>query len=365
MNASVRVSTDDALDRICFAWPPTRDANGGDQSSDFGSSNDPGFGLRCPIAVSRYDFAEDLIDSGAMWLARYFDLDGTKLLEQIQIGAFHELAGSTAAELSFESLERVHRWYLWLFLVDDVTDPAAYASSLQELRAMHAPLNRVLDGLAPEDDAPVIARMLRDLLVDLRRRGDEAYFPKLIADTRAYLQANAWEAFLRHRKSLPSSSVYEALRPDAGAAYTAFDLFPLLDERYRLTPGEQDHVCINAMRTFANLHISWVNDIYGYEREMREENPSNLVLLYEREYVASPRAAKSLAIRKCNEVLDDYLDCRRAFDALAPSVSAEARNYVRMMDQWISGSLRWHYLSRRYRTTHKVQAGQQLPRAGE
>ncbi len=257
-----------------------------------------------------------------------------------------DLAAHVVPDASWPDLTLHGCLLLWLFLHDDrcVDRPASRDLSL--LTATHARLYDVLDGAAPDPDAP-FARSLHDIRQRVEARAGCAWARRLSTTFVAYLQAGHWERRGRSRGQPPDLTTYLKLRAIAGAMPSVFALLHVTGD----VPADARfvrHVEIRLLTELASNHVCWANDLLGLSRECDEESESNLALILQRERGWTLTRAIDRVVEMTNAELRAF---RRAV-AMLPSFGDEdaaVHRYSQALDQWMIGHIQWSERSPRYR----------------
>ena len=156
-----------------------------------------------------------------------------------------------------------------------------------------------------------------------------------------------WERRLRARGQAPSLATYDRLRPLISAVPPCFDLAAMCIDG--LDPEFANDALVKQLELMANNHISWVNDIYGLEKELYDETTSNLVMIVAREQGLHWGEAMQVCIERCNAEM-------RAFNELMAIVELGAneaqRAYLDALVSWMRGGIDWYSDTKRYLLPH-------------
>lgn len=296
---------------------------------------------------------ESVVRELGEWAAYHGLAVAPRVASCMQRSRFNLLAGYGHASACYEGFLLTAKWCTWLFFQDDwlcdreegcgdgIMGPAALAQAHRHLLAS-------LRGEQPDRACP-LARSIHDIgqeILAWRGRTELDRFARHVAD---YFWGNEWEALNRVRRETPSLSSYVKMRPHAGAAYTAFDFWEIVED-LQLSDTLRASVPFAELRLMANNHISWTNDLYSLAKEVEEGNPNNLVLVLADERNCGIREAMRECVRMCNA---EY----RAFQALIADLpmlgfggdnDKDLRPYAERLHAWGIGNIMWSPATPRY-----------------
>lgn len=265
---------------------------------------------------------------------------------------FAKLAALTHPEIDVEDLKLVTDWHSWLFVHDDICDDSDIGRHAYKLKAMDLPLLAQLRGEAKPNPELPLSVALGDILQRLIARTDPSWVQRFVTHVEEYLSSNVWEAKNRQKGVPPALDDYMTMRRYTGAVLSCFDLILVVED---LAPKGCPWVrnrLVGELEAKANNHICWINDIFGLEKEIRENNVNNLVLVLQNRDRCDLQTAVTMAVDRCNEEIRSFTDLveKLAFSATDSSTTqtkALAR-YIEGMKSWMSGHIVWYQHTGRY-----------------
>lgn len=292
-----------------------------------------------------------VIEPVCAWAASHGLATAPRVARALARARFDVLAGFGHPDADDEGFLLTTKWCTWLFFQDDLLcDRHGTAGGVlgpDALAAAHRDLIAALTGEAPRA-GDGLASSIHDIGRQIVRWRGPAALDRFVGFVRDYLWGNEWEALNRIRGEVPSVSAFSKMRPHAGAAYTAFAFWEIVED---FPAGARlDHVAAREMRLMANNCISWANDLYSLRKEIDEGNPNNLVLALAREGGCDLAAAMRQAVVLYNQEYRAFLRLVADLPALGLGRGElDLRPYADRLHGWILGNIHWSRMTPRYR----------------
>ena len=217
----------------------------------------------------------------------------------------------------------------------------------------------------------VIRESARDWWEEMRRLGmSERQQCRFVSVFTRYLEANTEQVAFRQLRQIPDLEMYKELRLHSIGWYVSS-----LTLEFALgldLPDEIiEHPLVSALEVATAFHITFVNDIFSFRKELSDGDLMNLVPLIlwhnlasrDRRKPMSARHVEALARQTVAEVLGVVRgldeECARLVAEIRAAVrsggvlakeAAAVEMYVEGVSDWLSGNLRWHRLTKRYKT---------------
>jgi Terpene synthase family 2, C-terminal metal binding len=286
------------------------------------------------------------------WAEQHGLADTRTVAKALQRARFNVLAGYGHPGADYEGFLLTTQWCTWLFFQDDCLcdRPAATWSILDPdaLAEAHTRQLAALRGTLPSGAGP-LETSIHDIGRQILAWRGPDHLERFASEVADYLWGNEWEALNRARGEIPSVSAFSKMRPYAGAAYTAFQFWEIVED-FDLGHAGRSHVVTRELRLLANNCISWSNDLYSLRKELREDNPNNIVMALAREREEGIVQAMRDTVALYNREYDTFLKLSEdlpAFDLAGPRL--DLRPYAERLHGWILGNLCWSRLTPRYR----------------
>jgi hypothetical protein len=299
--------------------------------------------------------SEEAEAASLAWALRYFPKLQTcsERLAKLQAARFSRLASLGLPTTPLPGLQLVCDWIVWLFFYDDMfcdDVESTSADSLAHLFEVQSRMLAILHGLPVEKDDPPIVRMFAGLCertfaiaTETRATG---FSDRFSVEIERYFQSNIWEARNLVMRIAPALPIYLKMRPFTGAVGIVFALVELI--RRDPLAHVRRHVVVQQLELLANNAICWTNDAGSVDKEIRERNPHNLVLVLCADQQLSLDEAKAqvAAMRNAEEASFAVLAGTLAeYETLA---TTEAEGYIADVTSFIRGNRIWMQETRRY-----------------
>ncbi|GAB3718959.1 terpene synthase family protein [Amycolatopsis oliviviridis] len=268
------------------------------------------------------------------------------------------LCAHTHPDCDGPSLDLVTDWYVWVFFFDDdFLAQFKYTRNTEGAKAYLDRLELFMTGpgeTSPEPGNPAEAG-LKDLWARTIPSMSEAWRRRFVTSTHNLMVESLWELDNIDRGRIANPIEYIQMRRRVGGAPWSANLI-----EYAVGAEVPDRIAVTrpmeVLRdTFADaVHLR--NDLFSYQREVREEGEnSNAVLVFEEFLDRSTQEAADLT----NDLLTSRL---QQFENTAlvevPALLAEydvslpeqiaVGLYVKGLQDWQSGGHEWHTRSSRY-----------------
>lgn len=305
--------------------------------------------LYCPFPSAINPHADAANERAIAWAQRWrlsSEPGAYQKLAKLNLGA---LAGLTHTTASARSLQLIADWCAWLFIHDDLCDEAALAHQPVALAHWHEDLFAVMHHPAGQQIAEhgMVAGF-----ADLWRRSIEQAPPgwadRFQASIRAFFTANVWEAHNRAAHLRPDLETYLRQRPLTSGMDMFIDLIEVAHP-LTLTPEIRNHPLVQELRALTARGACWVNDILSYEKELRQGDHHNLVLVLAHTYQTSYAEALTRAAAIHDNDIRMFIRCERLLLSRPDLASATLRGYTAVLRSYLRGNLDWTSQSIRYR----------------
>jgi 5-epi-alpha-selinene synthase len=254
---------------------------------------------------------------------------------------------------SWDALKITVEWLDWLMVYDDaIVDKRINVSKLDQptIRGLHARVIDILRGSAVTADEEPLLRAMAVLRQDIVRLCPDWDMREFIAGFARYLQSTLWEATNIWSARPAHLSVYTNMRRHTGCLFPTYRLSAAICGIFP-EPGICEHVAVQQLEILANNYTCWLNDVYSYERELRDGQVNNLVAVLRHEFDCDVREAANRAVGMCRVEMDSYLELKDRLPALGITVDAALEAYLVVVESWIRALFDWHKLTGRYRVT--------------
>lgn len=260
------------------------------------------------------------------------------------------VAGRINPDFGLDQLTLFTDWLTWLICYDDLCDghdsgrdPVAWGTLIQRLMA-------VVRNECATESTDALACALADLCQRLRQQTSMHWLDRFAHDLKQAFQANRWEAAVRASGATPDLATYTKMRQLTSAIAPCLDLMAIcagVDPQ----AGWLGHAYLRQLETLASNHICWVNDLFGLAKEIKENNPHNLVLVFQHEGQISLQASVTRVVALCNAEMKAFLALADLFSTEEDGMAADCRRYIHSLQTWMRGNLDWYTQTGRYQVS--------------
>jgi hypothetical protein len=305
--------------------------------------------LHCPFEAKTNPHATEVQGRTLKWMRDFGlvgDCDAHDPLSQVGL-----LCAKTYPLADVDRLQLVSDFSTIFFLIDDLSEgpentPATLAKRNQQALA-------ALGGEFPEPRSPQNHHALFELGMRLRAASSPEWMRRFTAHVAAWLASHVWECKNRTSGRTPPIEEYVDMRQFSIGMYFEFALSEITDD-FRLSDDFLKHPAVITLAKSANQQIAWANDILTVDKEVRQGDVQNLVLSIRQERKLSLGDATAQAIIMHNRAVESFLGATGRL--LTSGTDADvASSYVRALQHWMGGHLRWGFESKRYARAALVQ----------
>ncbi|TNC27763.1 terpene synthase family protein [Amycolatopsis alkalitolerans] len=289
-------------------------------------------------------------DGGVVWTA-----------EDLSAMDYALMCAYTHPDCDGPALELITDWYVWVFFFDDhFLEEFKHTRDFAGAKSYLDRLERFMGDDPPEPESPA-EHGLRDLWARTVPAMSAGWRRRFVTSTHNLMVESLWELDNIDRGRIANPIEYMQMRRKVGGAPWSANLV-----EYAVGAEVPDEIAdtrpMQVLRdTFADaVHLR--NDLFSYQREVREEGEnSNAVLVFER-FLGCPT-------QQAADLVNDLLTSRlQQFENTAlteaPMLLAEhglpphgVGAYVKGLQDWQAGGHEWHARSSRYMNEGATRVG--------
>lgn len=265
--------------------------------------------------------------------------------QQINVG---RMAALCYPDAPLDRLTLIAKLLAWLCLDDDVHDQAAEGHDQHCLEKTFSTYYDVLSGSIDGKDHGVVASALGDLRSELAQTMPRAWMARFCASMKDFwLRGMFYETQLRAANHIPLIDEYMRMR-----VYT-IGVLPCIN-LIEFAGGFTLPNTVVAERHMQELSwltariISYVNDLFSYEKERKIEDPYNHLCVLTHHDKLDINLAVDRVIRTHDAELSAFNACANALPDFGPQLSIPVAAYVEGHRAWMRGVFDWHGVSQRY-----------------
>lgn len=308
--------------------------------------------LHCPFAPAISRHADAVQRHTAGWVSRFALLPDEPAYRKFEAAGLGRLVGRTHPRAEWEQLQLISDWHAWLFLRDDKGDDSEAADRPYELSTTDKRLLDVLEGAEPSRFDDPLGRALYDLQVRtaacLRENSlPEVRMRRLVRVVREHLEATLWEASNRARGAPPDVATYVRMRPLTGGLDIITELVEIIEGRH-LPTELREHDAVRRLTTASHNVVCWGNDVISLEKELRNGEVNNLVVVLSEAEGLTLREAVDRVVDLHNAEMRTFVDLAGRIPTFWPEADVQLQLYISSLRARIRGVLDWACESSRY-----------------
>ncbi|CAG8568053.1 19384_t:CDS:1 [Cetraspora pellucida] len=308
--------------------------------------------LKCEVPLRIHDYVsnEDVLktEKHCYEWAKSFGLISKKTTNKVFKGSkFGRLICYIFPTASFKRRCTAIDFFNWLFFVDDLID------NNKDLKRKPKEIKIVLDKFkAILDDKPKskdlqspIAIALRDVWARIKKITTKAWQLKFCNTISLYFDACCVNAQNEHTNNIPNSvEAYIKIRRNSGAVMTSFNLIePLLGIQI-----SNDNPDLQNLMDYCNDHICFTNDLYSLQKELKEGEVDNIVVVLHHLHQYSLQEAITYTVDLANERMIQIQNISNRLINFSSEIDQNISKCVNALLNIIVGSFYWHKISGRY-----------------
>jgi alpha-muurolene/germacrene-A/gamma-muurolene synthase len=179
-----------------------------------------------------------------------------------------------------------------------------------------------------------------------------------------YFQAVHEEAVFRANRIIPDLQTYIDMRRDTSGCKPVFDLIEY-SLNFELPDSVIDHPVIMALNQSANDLVTWSNvsavssvfpayltkrvqDIFSYNVEQARGDTHNMICVFMVHDGLTLQQAVDRVGELCAQTIDEFVENQARVPSWGGDIDKYVKLYVDGLQAWISGSLNWSFMTKRY-----------------
>jgi 5-epi-alpha-selinene synthase len=309
--------------------------------------------IYCPFKSELSQHAEIAQHEAREWAIRFGLLTDSAAQAKFDTYKYGWLAARSYPSVPMDMLVLVTCWMIWTFTFDDYCDKIIDKNSARVRACADAFMDVLNDRAAFAAGPKSLMLALQDLWLKTRRGVPKDWAGRFIGNFSDYLDGNVWEADCFTNGIIPSVKEYMRMRVYTIAMYVFIDLIEVCEGFFlpsRMLQSE-DFKKVNML---TNRSVCWFNDFISYQKEYRDGDIQNLVILIHREEMISISDAAAKVVLLHNDDIQSYIDIESKILA-EYALDNRVSRYVAGLRSWIRGDMDWSYESQRYRIEHNEQ----------
>jgi hypothetical protein len=300
-----------------------------------------------PFESGTNPYLTEIQEGSLLWMRKIgFDVNNSCAYDRSRVESHAILVAYALPQLPLRDLQIAADAMTWFFIHDDYMD-AVFHGSPGELQDLHSRLLDACNISCVSEPAGSLTRGLHDICRRIYARSGPAWLQCFTCHVHEYLQSIQWEYELRRRDEMPDFAAYMLLRPVVGTIYMVFSLAAMLND----VPAGASflrHLYIRKLTDLAGLQMTFYNDVWSFERDLAEGNPSNLISILQNENNLDLQAAVNLAVAMTNNQVTAFVRLKEVLPCFGPEEDDLAKRYVIALENFMSGQRNWMIRTSRF-----------------
>lgn len=297
----------------------------------------------CPFPSMINPFAKEAEQHTADWVHHFELVRSDKARERFRRARFAMLSSRAFPAAGRFKLCIAAEFNTWLFLLDDKNDESRFGKR-DFLEMVHSFVTMILQNnqvVAPEEGMP-LANSFADLWKRLRKISSPAWQQRFEKSMIDYLDACLWEVDNRIRHEAPSVKDYIEKRPYTGALYADIELIEVLESIY-LPDEVRLHETVQQLALACNNVVCWANDLFSFDKERRQGDVHNLVVVLKEERELDLEEALEETARMHDAEVRRFISLSENLPSFGNEVNEELERYVGVLKAWMRANLDWSF----------------------
>jgi len=267
-----------------------------------------------------------------------------------RFSAFVRLDGYVYPHFSSEALTAAGAFNHWLYFLDDqYDDHPDFAHQLEQVRSLMRRSFEVLLYGRLRGDATAFEHFTLQVRQLLEAASFDGWLPRFLKHAHDYMFEGTMRSMTAWKQGrTPALEEFYRLRALDSGTYAVLQcsMFPCEE----LLPDEVlEHPLVEALQRHANLHVSFANDLFSYQKEvLRHGYPCNLVHVVANELRLSQEDALAHGIDLVNAELDQFVAARDQLPSFGAESDERLRRWIFGMQTWMRGNIDFSIRSRRF-----------------
>lgn len=303
--------------------------------------------IYCPFSSQISPFADTLQQRTLDWVRRFELIAGEHAWRRLENSKFGRLAARAYPNASLDKLEIVSAWNTWLFVLDDQCDEWGLGKNPARLAVLHDRCLEILNGNDPNEGDVALVHAIHDIRKRIEALMPLAWLTRFMQSAAEYFESTQWEAENRQNNTWPDSETYIRMRPYTGGLLTDIDLVDLT-ESISLPLTVRKHPVIIELIEITNNVVCWSNDIISLQKEHRQHDMHNLVLIIEHHQALGIQQAVNRVSEEIENQVRRFMALESTLPGFGTEIDADVAKFLAVMRAWMRGNLDWSFESGRY-----------------
>lgn len=243
-----------------------------------------------------------------------------------------------------EQLIPFARFTLWLFIYDDICGPYP----LEQLRNSNRRCMQILSGESLTQSDNEFCRQLYHLKHELKPFISIGLMMRFLKNVQSYFQSMEVDVkHSYHKVNYPTILEYIEIRESIAATHPLVD-FIEIESAFPIPQDILNFSSLQRMKRLVCRMVAWCNDVYSWEKELRDKEAMNIVLVIRHEKQCTISNALKEAINFHDMDLQEFIDLKNNLPDFGGYNEAVHR-YITCLELFLQGHVSWYNDTFRYK----------------
>ncbi|RWS23300.1 hypothetical protein B4U80_13410 [Leptotrombidium deliense] len=244
----------------------------------------------------------------------------------------------------------ISKWIVHTFELDDFIEGNVNCSFFDSL-INHGSENNdvitIMDKCFEYEETPLVSSFA-DLWKQFKSISNKTWQKRFAHNYIWFLKSLSWERNIIETKRIPTLAEYMEYRHYTVGMDFCLNLIEISRNIF-IPDSVLANTTLQRLNYLTGNICAFVNDIYSFEKEKRDGQIFNLVIIMKHEYNLGDQEAINKATDLVNDEIKKFLVTQRLMPIFEANVNESVQKYVDSFKTWISGNHDWGFQSGRYK----------------
>jgi hypothetical protein len=266
---------------------------------------------------------------------------------KLQGGRFGEFIARCYPNASKEDLTVAMLFGTFAFVWNDEYELPELLGKTERIQELNDRALDILLGATPTAEDGPMMWILADIHEELMLRMPQAWLRRFVGNVDLFFRSSLWEAVNRYNGEVPSSADYIVRRRETVCLLPMYDLVDMMDGICLPTEVRTHPTMLEIVEATLDS-MGWANDIISAQKEDRDGDFHNLVLILEREDKLSRLQAVQRVIEMHDARVRRFIELEGQLTSFGADLDWQVNRYIHAMKCAMKANLDWSASTDRY-----------------
>lgn len=274
------------------------------------------------------------------WVRSFGFMNNEEALVRFNKARFAWLAARAFPNAPLHELCIIANFNTWLFMLDDQCDEAQLGKKAIYLESITDGFMNILKHNKRVDS--MLGNSFADIWKRMQEIGSTAWQSRFVRSMEEYFTSCHWEARNRAMGLTPAVAEYITMRPYTGALFADVEAIEIIEKVY-LPAHVLQHFIVQRLVLACNNIVCWSNDIFSCDKEARQGDVHNLVLVLSHERKLSLQDAVNETARMHDEEVKLFTVLEKLLPSFGEETDRELLRFIAVLRSWITANYDWSF----------------------